>query len=494
MKQTIKNFNNLIKKTIFKVKNKTNNNFKISNFNKYLITFVGLLFFYLFYLLIPLLYDKTWVQTSIENKILNEFKIKLSSSADISYRILPAPHFLIKDSIILINDNKKLKSISEIKNLKVFISQKNFLEKEKMNITKIVISNANFSLLHTDFKILNESSNNQLSKKKIKIYDSNIFFKDMSDEVTSIVKIDSAILFFEDKELLNVFSLKGETFAVPFTFNFTNKIGSIQKKEININVESLNLNISNKSENKNNNYISGINIISILNTTINTKYNIKDKLITFMSDKSKIKNSKLDYKGEMSISPFDLNIIINLEKYVISKLLNMNSILVELIKSKLLFNENISIKGSIIAKSKKKGKIFQNIDFSFHIINGIINLDNTRFVNDNIGLVELNNSNLFVRNNNLILSTNMLIKIKNPNRLFSFLNTAKKSRKDIKNILINLDYNISTNQIEFNNIKVDNNNVNNELISIIDGFSDNNINNLTRSRVLINKLLYAYEG
>ena len=53
MKQIIKNFNNLIKKTIFKVQNKTNNNFKISNFNKYLITFIALLFFYLFYLLIP---------------------------------------------------------------------------------------------------------------------------------------------------------------------------------------------------------------------------------------------------------------------------------------------------------------------------------------------------------------------------------------------------------------------------------------------------------
>ena len=69
MKQIIKNFNNLVKKTIFKVQNKTNSNFKISNFNKYLITFIVSLFIYLFYLLIPLLYDKTWVQTNIESKI-----------------------------------------------------------------------------------------------------------------------------------------------------------------------------------------------------------------------------------------------------------------------------------------------------------------------------------------------------------------------------------------------------------------------------------------
>ena len=74
MKSIIKKFNNLVKKTIFKVQNKTNNNFKISNFNKYLIFFIASLFLYIFYLLIPLLYDKTWVQTNIESKLLKEFK------------------------------------------------------------------------------------------------------------------------------------------------------------------------------------------------------------------------------------------------------------------------------------------------------------------------------------------------------------------------------------------------------------------------------------
>ena len=84
MKYFVKNFNNLIKKTIFKVQNKTNNKFIISNFNKYLITFISLLFFYLFYLLLPTLYDKSWVQSSIENQLLKEFKINFSTSSNIS--------------------------------------------------------------------------------------------------------------------------------------------------------------------------------------------------------------------------------------------------------------------------------------------------------------------------------------------------------------------------------------------------------------------------
>ena len=131
MKQIIKNFNNLIKKTIFKVQNKTNDNFGISGFNKYLITCITLLFVYLFYLLIPLLYDKTWVQINIENKLLNEFKVNISTSANISYRILPAPHFLIKDSKILIAKGEKKQSIAEIKDLQIFLSQRNFFNKKK---------------------------------------------------------------------------------------------------------------------------------------------------------------------------------------------------------------------------------------------------------------------------------------------------------------------------------------------------------------------------
>ena len=247
MNQIIKKFNNLVKRTIFKVQNKTNNNFNISGFNKYLITFIVSLFLYLFYLLTPLLYDKAWIQTNIEKKLLNEFKVNLSTSADISYRILPAPHFLIKDSKILVDDAKKSKSIAEIKDFKVFLSQKNFFNKKNLDIKKIDINEANFSLLISDFKLLNEITSKDFSNKKIKIHNSNIFFKDNLGEVISIIKVDKAILFFDDKELLNLFNLKGEIFNIPFIFDFNNRNDSKKYKEINFNSKLFKFNISNKS-------------------------------------------------------------------------------------------------------------------------------------------------------------------------------------------------------------------------------------------------------
>ena len=197
MKQIVKNFNNLIKKTIFKLKNKTNNKFHVSTFNKYIITAISILFAYIFYLLIPLLYDKNWVQNKIVSKLSSEFNINLSNSFDISYRILPKPHYLIRDSKT---------SLAEIKTLNVFISQNNFFNKESTRINEVSIKEANFFLLSNDLKTLYKNSENKFSEKKIKINNSNIFFKDNLNEVISIIKISKAFLFF-DKKIYLIYSI-----------------------------------------------------------------------------------------------------------------------------------------------------------------------------------------------------------------------------------------------------------------------------------------------
>ena len=493
MKKIIKTFNNIIKTSIFKVQNKTNSNFKISALSKYLIILIASLFIYLFYLLIPLLYDKTWVQTNIESKLLNEFKLNLSSSGDISYRILPSPHFLIKDSKILAGHGKKIKSIAEIKNFQIFLSQGNFFNKEKMNIKIVVISDANFTLLRSDLKLLNDFTSKKFSNKKIKINNSNLFFKDNLKDIISIIKINKTVSFFDNKKLSNFLNLKGEIFNLPFIFEFNNHNDSIKYQKINFSSKPLKLNISNKSIIKKK-IIYGKSNISFLSSSINTKYNFQDKLISFKSDNTKLDNSEISFTGELSINPFDLNFNINLDDHNIFKLLNINPILIEFIKSGLLFNDNISVNIFINIFSNEEKEIFQNAKINFNIIDGKINLNKTKFVNDDIGSLQLSRSNLFIKNNDLVLNSDILIDIKNSKNLFSLLNTPKSSRKDLKSILINFDYNFLNNKIKFNIIKIYNSNISNQLLTIIDSFNDNNINNFIRSRRLLNKLLKVYAG
>ena len=483
MKQIVKNFNNLIKKTIFKVENKTNDKFQVSKFSKYLISAIVVLFIYIFYLSIPLLYDKNWIQNKIVTELGNEFNINLGNSFDFSYRILPKPHYLIRDSKT---------SLAEIKTLNVFISQNNFFNKDSIRINEVVIEEANFSLLSNDLKPLYKDSENKFSKKKIKINDSNVFFKNNLNEVISIIRISNAYLFFDEKNLFNLFDLKWEIFNIPFKLKYENVLNL--RKQIEINAPDLKLKVINDFFKKDENLSSGISNISILSSSINTKFNIKDQIAIFQSDGSRIYNSKINYNGQLAINPFDLNLKINLYDYKISNLFTPNSIINEFIKSGLLFNENISVQTLVNIKSTKKDEIFNEAKLELRILNGKISFDKSVFINNNIGLMKISNSDLFLENDKLFLSSNLSIDIKDIDKLYSFLNTSKNSRKNIRNIKLNIIYDFLSNQIELKNIKINDNDVSSQFNNIAEGFIDINSNNLTKSRKLLNELINLYDG
>jgi len=494
----VKYFDTLVEKTVLKLENKKDSFFekksKISNFNKFTIALISLLFFYLFYLLIPTLYNKTWVQNTIENKLLEDFKINFSISSDITYNILPTPHFLIKNSKIFTDDGVEQKALSEIKNLRVFIEQNNLFNKKKMNIKKILIKDANFSLQEADLISLNTNIDKKFSNKKIKIRNSNIFLKNEKDETIVIVKVPSGSYFYDNTKKVNLLNLDGEIFNSPFSLNINKNFLPLMSKKTNLEVKKLKLNIFNESFKKLNNYTIGKNIISILNTKIQTKYNIKKNLVTFELDNSQIKNSKMNYKGRISIKPFDLRLHIDLKEYNLSKLFNIESIIGELFKSKLLFNENISTNISIDIASNKHTDFFKSSKINLNIINKKINFNQTKLINKKIGILEIDNSDLFFENNKLIFNTDVIFDIQNSNQLFSFLQTPRKLRKKINNIFINLDYDILTRQIKINNLKIDGVDSNDKMMDMIEEFNNSDDYNLNTNTRAFNKLLSAYVG
>jgi hypothetical protein len=495
----IKYFNFTVKKTLIKVRNKTNkfffNNTRVSNFNKILIIFISLLFIYLFYLLIPTTYNKTWTQNTIESKLLEDFSINFDISSDISYNILPAPHFLIKNSKIFKGNAENLVKLSEIKKLKVFINKNNFFKKkEKMTISEVFIEDANFVLKGSDFKYLNKTFNKKFSKKKIKVDKSKIFLKDNSNETISIIKLSKASLFHDNLKIVNSLNLRGEVFNIPFTFNIYKNMLFPRDKEVSLVVKSLKLNIFNESFEKPGQQSNGLNIISILNSKIQTKYNIKKNLILFSSDSSRIKDTNIDYDGSLFLKPFDLKLDVNMQKYKISKFFDTSSIFVEFIKTNLLFNENISAGISVNADHNVRDAIFNSARIKFNIVNGNINLDQTKFINSRIGSLKLSNSNLSLDNNKFMLSTDVSIDIKNSDNLYSYLQTPKKLRNPIKNIFANLEYDLLRNEINLKIFKINSFEVADEVTEIIENFEYDKDNNLNKMRRMLNKAISAYDG
>ena len=109
--------------------------FTISNFNKYLIFCIGILFVYLFYLSIPTIYNKDTLQKELSKKILSNYNLNISLSSEIDYLILPSPHLLIRNAKVFNDRDAISEELGQIKKLKVFISnpERVFSREELLN-------------------------------------------------------------------------------------------------------------------------------------------------------------------------------------------------------------------------------------------------------------------------------------------------------------------------------------------------------------------------
>jgi hypothetical protein len=501
-KNLVKYFKNLINKVFVKYLNKIKNKYfddsksKISNFNKFLIASISILFLYLFYLSIPNLYNKSWVQNTLEDKLLNEFKINFSISSEISYEILPSPHFIIKNAKILNGDKNKPKGLSEIKKLKIFIKQKNFFKKENLIIKRISINDANFSIQKSDFDFFDNLINNDLSHKKILIKKGNIFYKDDENQIVSLIKIKKLLFFYDDVKLLNIFNLKGEIFNLPFTLKLTKEISKESNQLINIKSKKIKLNFLNESKKITDEMTKGSNVIKIFNSNFGSVYNYQKNLLEFNSTKLKSSNPTIKYSGKLSLKPFEFILDLDLEDLKIKRIIDPNSIYMEILKNNFLFNKNLSAKISVNSMEKSNRKL-DYIKVILNINNGNINFNKSSLKVKNIGEIEIINSNLILQNDDLIFNSDINIDIEDSKKFFSFLQTPKNSRRPIKNIKINLDYNLYNDQIVLNNIKFDNlesNKDSEDLISIFNTQEDNEYKNFIKNKHLFNKILDTYSG
>ena len=497
-KKITKNFNTLTQKTFFKLDDFKKTYFgkksKISNFNKLIIISITLLFFYLFYLSIPTLYDKTWVQNLVEKKLKIEFNINLSSSSDISYNILPSPHFLIKDSKIIIeHDKDKPVEIAEIKKLKVFFYQSNFFKKENINFKKVYINDANFSFRGKDLIFLKKRMEDKFSSKKIKINNGKVFFKDDELNTIAIIKIPKTSFSYDKLKLINFFRAKGEIFKTPFNLEVLKNFDTKQSKFI-ISSNKLKLKISNEYLNLTDKIIEGFTSISLLNFKTQAKYEIEENLFFFESDQTIVKNPNFNYKGRLLTKPFNIALDIELKKYELSKLLNLDSVFGELFKNEILLNDNISANTSIAIKENKNSELFDSSLVNFNITNGAINFDKSKFINNRIGFLEINNSKLSYTDNDLVLNADILINIKNSDSLFSLLQTPKSLRVNIETIKINLNFNFLSNQIDVNRIKLNDIEDNDQALRILKELNEVENLNFHKARRIFNKVLVAYFG
>ena len=427
--------------------------FTISNFNKYLIFCISILFIYLFYLSIPTIYNKDVLQKELTKKILSNYNLNISLSSDINYLILPSPHFIIKNAKIFNNSSTIPEELGQIKKLKVFISKKSLMKQKHMRITKIFIENANFSIRNNNINFYYNYINNKLSENPIEIKNSNFFFKDKEEETISIIFFPNSYLLFDKEKQINKMSENGEVFQVPISFKWKKEFNENKTKNFLFNIEPLSLNFENKSTVSENNGDKGENIINLGNAKLITNYSFKENSILIESTNSKIFNNFIKYDGEINIKPFFINLNINLDKINLYKIIVKSPIIKEILFSKIIFDDNLSAKINVESKNIKN-KLFESIKLRLNIDGGSINLNESTLFNEKIGKLNLKNSSFLFENDELIFNGYFNFKIKNQNEFYRTFVVPKRNRKLLENINFNIQYNLLKNQIKIIDITV----------------------------------------
>ncbi len=457
---------------------KINLNFKY-NLKTAIFTLSALFFLYLLYLSIPSLYDTGRVQKVLYNKISKEFQLNLSLSSDITYRILPLPHFHVQDSKIFQTKSDVSNEIGQVKNLKIFVSPNYFLNEENINIKKLVFSEANFFFTKDNLDFINKLLNKEFSKKKIFVKKSKAFFNDKSGDTIFIYSLKNLKYFKNIKDNSKFLFTEGNIFKVPIKFQWIKKIDS--KSTIsNFKAKNLDIDFTNKGKFSGNEFIYENNL-NILSNNLKTKYifNKNEKTISLISEKSLIKNTPIGYKGLIELSPFNFNLDITAKDIDLNQLLKNQLLFNEIISSNVFSNKNLN--GFIKVKTDKlyNNKIFDSGNIFLNLQEGNLNFDQSILSKKNKFQLTLVKSTFLIEDGNLIVDGNLELDIFDIDEFYKIFPVPKKIKfkKKFKKINFEFSYNLIDAAIAINKIVFinDKNKIQNS--EILDNYVENNFEN-----------------
>ena len=103
------------------------------------------------------------------------------------------------------------------------------------------------------------------------------------------------------------------------------------------------------------------NEISILNSKLRSNFEFSDGSIKFKSSQSIIKNTPVNFQGNIDIKPFFVEVNLDSKSFDLNYFFNKSFWFNEIIKSKLIQNENLNGKIFITSEKILKNKIFDSV-------------------------------------------------------------------------------------------------------------------------------------
>ena len=486
IKNLNKIINNVLEENLNKLKFK--NLLNLSKNNKIVLSFVAVLILFLSYLLLPTLYNKNEISKKLNLDLSQKLNLNFKISKNIKYNFFPRPNFIIKDSVISFNNQE----ISKVKKLKVYFSLDNLLSLKNININKLLIEDANFELNIKNYNFFLDLLKNNFVNNELEIKNSNVFFRNLQNDILFINKIKDMKYYFDPKELQNTIISKNELFNFPYELKLNN---DHDKKKIvsKLNFSFLKLKILNEFDYKNDLKQGKVNIV-FNKSRSDISYQTNSKVFEFILSDSK-DNPNYLYTGKINLNPFYSSFMGETQKFNLSYLLNINSIVPQVLKTEILNNKNIDFELNINAKSILDNINLINLNLNSKIKSGLIDIDQTKYQWKDLANFNLTDSLIFVKDGQLILDAKLEIDINKINDIYKYLLTPKNLRKNIKKIVLNFSHNFDQNLTTLRDIRLDdkyNQKINKIMSSII--LKDNKLQNKIYLKNLLNEALKYYSG
>ena len=398
----------------------------------------------LFYFLIPTFYNKDDIQNKIKNQLLRNYNIEIKFDEKINYSLLPKPHYVAKNLLIL----REGKEIGLVEDFKIFIGTNKFFSKNSLVVKDLLFQETEFNIYKDDLVFFQDLLKTEPSENKIIFKNSKIFLKDDYDETLLINKIKKSEFYYDSINLVNVFSSENEIFNLPYKLVIKNdKFNKLidakfSSKKIRLNIENT-IYYDDKIK-------SGLLDILFINKNTSLKYQIKKNSIDFVTQ-----NQKNIYDGLIEFKPFYLEANFNYEGLSTKYLFNNDSILIELIKSELLKNQNFNMNINANIKDIINIDELNNLFLKVEIESGDVKLSDSNVMWKDDLLVSLNESLLTYDQGEIFLTGRVNVDIKDINDFFSSFQVNKKHRKKIKQIQFDFNYNFTEEKISFDNFTID---------------------------------------
>ena len=483
-----------IKKKIYEKNFKSyTKNFKIN----YLFLFASIIFFwYLIYLSFPgILHNKS--DQNYFTKILKEqYGLEFSLTPEISYSILPKPHFQIKDVIIFNKQDGYQKEIAQVKKLKIYLNQTNFLKKQKLEIKSVELFETNIFITKFDIKFIKDYLKKGFYKKPLIVKKANLFFQDQDKSTISFLNLNKINMVYNDRITQDILTLNGEVFNIPFNLVWKQDQKKIEQntnlkfKKIKLNILNSTKLINEKRENKLQIYLNRSRYL--------INYDLDNNKVDFKSNNSFVGNDKITFFGKIFLDPFNFNINSSLDSLKIKKLISNNLFLKELLSNEFILNENFNGMINLDVKNLEKNPLFDSLNISANFIGQTIDFSNSVFLNKKIANLVFKKGVLYEEKNNLIFKGDLEFVINDINKLYNKLVVPKKNRNNLDKLNFEIIINLTNSDFKILNIINDNfkNKEFKEIDDLIYEFNSGGIkiSNWIEFKIFTNKIISSYSG